>query len=426
MKKLTSLILILLINITTYATQKYYGKESTEAILDFDGRIELDSSLDVNSTIDEQLQHLIGHFHSESFKRGFGYTGVLGDQYDYKIVSQKNIESGRVQINYHFSGKVNFESKSFGRKSKISVPIRLPFALDKVYQLGIVRGKNKCTDSHYNSEGDFFYFWDPDQRGCPLKNDKVNVVRVNATLKKLPNTKRTYPEYHKLYQKKNLDISVFVGYIDKPTAFDDGTIMFNELSEYLEEEGFSISVSKEAFSVNRRKGQSHYRVFEKKKRNYLGFEQNIRVKLLLADTDISAKDRTFQTYYLDSLLNDDIIAYDGHSGLGANIGADYLEDFKLSGSYQILFLNGCSSYPYFNSSYFERKRGGTKNLEIITSGQSTLTSTSFSNMIAFLDTFLKGKTNSYQTILDKIELSNGDIETYLMGVNGDEDNTFQK
>ena len=45
-------------------------------------------------------------------------------------------------------------------------------------------------------------------------------------------------------------------------------------------------------------------------------------------------------------------------------------DFDLN-LYQLFFMNGCSSYPYFNGSYFKAK-GGSRNLEIITSGADLL------------------------------------------------------
>ena len=75
--------------------------------------------------------------------------------------------------------------------------------------------------------------------------------------------------------------------------------------------------------------------------------------------------------------------------------------------------------------YFNLKPGRTKNLEIITSGLPTLTSTSTGNMLSFLTPFIEGRTHSYQTILRSLERSNDDEGTYLMGVNGDEDNLFK-
>jgi hypothetical protein len=75
--------------------------------------------------------------------------------------------------------------------------------------------------------------------------------------------------------------------------------------------------------------------------------------------------------------------------------------------------------------YFGAKPGGKKNLELITTGLPTLSNTSKDNMMAFVNTFIDGKVQSYQTIMNGIEKSNGAEDTYLMGVIGDEDNKFK-
>jgi hypothetical protein len=55
----------------------------------------------------------------------------------------------------------------------------------------MVKGQNKCTDEHYYSEGDLFYFWDPDKAGCPLKGNTTDVLRVEGRLERLENTTST-------------------------------------------------------------------------------------------------------------------------------------------------------------------------------------------------------------------------------------------
>ena len=51
-------------------------------------------------------------------------------------------------------------------------------------------------------------------------------------------------------------------------------------------------------------------------------------------------------------------------------------------NYQIYYFNGCSTYAYFNSMYFTAKPGGKKNLEIITSGLPTLSSSAVANILS--------------------------------------------
>jgi hypothetical protein len=157
----------------------------------------------------------------------------------------------------------------------------------------------------------------------------------------------------------------------------------------------------------------------------LGSKQNLDLTIWLTDTDLGASDKLFHREIVKAFREDDIIAYDGHSGLGGNLDLNLLPQFKFNSNYQIFFFNGCSSYPYFNAKYFAAKPGGKSNLDIITSGLPTLTSTSVTNMTAFLTPFVKGHLPSWQTIMNRIEASNGEEETYLMGVNGDEGNRFR-
>jgi hypothetical protein len=418
--------LIIIFTITiSYAGTEYYGTNSTEAILKFEGRIETSLKADIDDKILNQIQHLIGHFHSKSFVKNFGYHGVLGDQYDYQIL--EIIKAGQKQIvRYQFEGKVNFDDRAFGKMKHIDVPILLPLNVDKVYALGMVKNKNLCTDQTYNSEGDFFYFWDIGIPGCPLKADKVNIVRTSGTLQKLANTKLTYPEYDRLYKTKTLKVSLFLGYIDDTPGkkTDDGYIFYHDLQDELIGQGFKVKSEERAFNSDGEAGHSYQVILEKSRKTALGTTQNIEISILLADTDLSSEDSTFHTLYADAISASHIVVYDGHSGLGANLGVDYLPNFDFGKQYQILFLNGCSSYPYFNTQYFEQKPGSSRNLEIITSGLPTLTSTSFSNMMAFLNPFIAGKVISYQRLMGLIEESNGEEDTYLMGVNGDEDNQF--
>jgi hypothetical protein len=134
---------------------------------------------------------------------------------------------------------------------------------------------------------------------------------------------------------------------------------------------------------------------------------------------------TFHRYLVPALEEADVLVYDGHSGLGGNLDLATLPTIRFNpDKYQIFFFNGCSSYPYFNGNFIEAK-GGTEMLDVITSGLPTFTHTAGPNMVAFLDNFLEGKTQSYQTILSELERSNGDEESYLTGVNGDEDNDWR-
>ncbi len=70
-----------------------------------------------------------------------------------------------------------------------------------------------------------------------------------------------------------------------------------------------------------------------------------------------------------AIKNSDVFLYNGHSYIGygpldpSNFAAS---DFP--SSYQILFIDGCVSYNYYNRGYYSLKSGGTKNLDMIVNG----------------------------------------------------------
>ena len=436
MKYLSLALLFMIFN--AWSQDKYFGAKSTEALLHFDAFIEVKTesslslerlngttprALEMKQKRDHQIEFLIGHFQSESFLATFKYPGVLGDKYQARWTSVEARKDSLQRLRYRFEGKVVFHTSAFHKSDVITLPLRLPVNPDTFYELGIVNGKNKCTDEHYDSEEDLFYFWDPDKKGCPLKANTTDVLRFEGRLKKMANTLSTYPEYDRLYKNEELKISVFLGYIgDRPRESrtqDEGYLTFLELSQEMTRNGFEVASQKNFKTIN------YLTTFEKTLRNQLGIIQKVTVSILLSDSSVGVKDPTFSSYFSSALKNSHIVSYDGHSGLGGNLDIERFEVDKLPSFYQIFFFNGCSSYPYFNSMYFTKKPAGKKNLEILTAGLPTLTSTSTANMLAFLQPFLGGRIHSYQTIMRDLERSNGEESTYLMGVNGDEDNLFK-
>lgn len=428
---------LFLLSLQASGAPAYFGVKSTEAILRFNSTIEINvdraisldqiknrtpRGMEVLNAIDYQLSFLIGHFQSKSFTKAFRYPGVLGDKKTLTVKSISPAAGGRQLVSYTFYGKVNFQTTAFSFTPDVRVPLRLPLNPYTIYAQAVVSGKSRCSDEHYNSEGDFFYFWDTDQPGCPLRRSNPYVLEFEGGMTKLENTKSTYPEYDRLYSQEKLSISVIVGFINgvNPSRLskkDEGYASFTQLGQKLSEAGFNLT-------AQGREGINHLQTYQKQLTNAFGVQQTITLNLILADSETDANG-TFTKRFKWALENSQIVAYDGHSGLGGYLDIVRFPRLRLPNFYQIFFFNGCSSYPYYNSMYFASKSGGSKNLEILTAGLPTLTSTSVSNMMAFLSPFISGRVTSYQTLLRNLERSNEAETTYLMGINGDEDNHWR-
>jgi hypothetical protein len=447
------------------AAAGYYGGRAAEAILTFTGVADVKLAnvqlatlnqsgrfrAEALAQIDAQVQHLMGIFQSATFEKQVKSKGTIGETYDVKFTKiEDGSEDGRKLVTYEFRGKTVFDKKIFGSDRRAAIPIKLPLAADKIYRQSSSGSRNPCTDEHYNSEDDFWYFWDPDQTGCGLKGDTRNVIRTEGRLQRLDKlTRPTYPEYDRLFGEngngKTLDVRIFFGYNDderiltRPNKRDDAFQAMRLVEADLRRRKFQqveeIAGFRETATGRMTDGGSILRSFVKTMRYPKATPDSVevRIQMLLSDTSIGADSRrekpdfTFHHYLIPAFKEADVLLYDGHSGLGANLDLKSLERFRFDREkYQIFFFNGCSTYPYYNGSFFEAKGGRElNNLEVVTTGLPTLSNVSAPNMLAVLNQLLDPKLYTYQTIMRKLEKSNKRSGTFLSAVNGDEDNRFR-
>ena len=73
--------------------------------------------------------------------------------------------------------------------------------------------------------------------------------------------------------------------------------------------------------------------------------------------------------YLEAFWHADVFAYTGHS----HIGHGPLEPWTYSGSnfpdrYQVMLVNSCLSFNYYDEDFLAMHPGGTKNLDVVVNG----------------------------------------------------------
>ncbi|MBG08267.1 MAG: hypothetical protein CME68_05880 [Halobacteriovoraceae bacterium] len=444
----------------------YYGRYATEAKLTFKAEVEFfskkrvtlklvksDKRLNrhIHKVIKKQVEHLMGYFQSSSVGKIIGSKGSPGEEFTIDTLSVKKSRSkNNWVLTYFFDGKAAFEKKVFGSKKSIQIPLRLPKNPKTIYKLSKKGTKTPCTDEEYNSQEDFFYFWDIYKKGCPLKKDFKNVPLITASLKPLKNTRWSYPEYDKIYgdngNGRDLIIYTFFGYMDslkdtdRPNRKDESYQAYQKVKKTLIKRGMKVVRQEDSFRIypedvpysKRFSENEDFDIYDganyistlSKKIRFRGKSINLKINLILADTDINSEDETFHHYYEKALRNADIIEYEGHSGLGANLSLKKLDIKRLNKKkYQLYFFNACSTYKYFNNEYLKAK-GGSENLDIILSGLPTYGDSASNNSLAFLETFLEAKSLTFQTIVSRIEDSS-DGGPYLYSVVGDHDNTWK-
>ncbi|MBI4656431.1 MAG: hypothetical protein HY746_06780 [Elusimicrobia bacterium] len=410
---------------------KWYGKDSRKAYMTFTTymlykipsgytgsvyRILYDKTQlqKISDLVRLQLQHMYGAF--TMHPQFVNTPGIPSGDYKFKYLSVEESPGRYAKVTYSYEDYAVFARSLFNNAGSKRIAFVLPKDPATIYQKGFTSGSstNRCTDAHYNSEDDFWYFWNPYQRGCPIKED--DLVTVQSDLQMLDVTRHTYPEYQKLYGNNGngdvLQITYLVGVDENFNSGDLGRQTFLNSFEGLQAGGFEVTLNEARHKRLSMRTPAKRSVIDM----YL----------------VNPNNAEFAKLAVNGMKTSDIFLYDGHSGLGGHLHPDRLaydtgEQLTLpKNKYQIFYFNGCSTYAYYNSAYFQMKRtssdpGGTKNLDIITTGIGASFSTGSKVDVTFLATIATGQRPSWQTILDRINAAEGSY-TALTHVNGDEDN----
>lgn len=419
------------------ATEKklYVGKNSTEAEMKFSSRVQINwkpTSVEARQHIEHQITHLFGPMSDAEYK------AVPKGDHQIKNVKIKNISNNLYEVTYDYSGTIVLEN---GPKDIYTVI--LPLNPDTVYSAGMAveleTPRNNCTDSHYQSEGDFWYFWNPYKYGCKLVKDK-DYIEIKTNIERKKNTEKTYPDYARLVNKNNeIKIDLYFG-MDNPNGTvnpsrskDVNADNYRRLTAELKRVGYkkeSVDFNQFSNEINQLK-ENFSLVNYTKTVSKQGNQIKIIIQIYFGPTGINENTSGFHHLLKHTIENSSVFIYDGHSGLGGHLNLEnieYAQDFSIqfpADKYQIFYFNSCSSYPYYNTQYFMRKKSpddpkGTYNLDILTNGLSTYFSVMTPTNLTILNAIEMWASNrqtiSYQEIARSIDSDN------LFGINGDQDN----
>jgi hypothetical protein len=159
-------------------------------------------------------------------------------------------------------------------------------------------------------------------------------------------------------------------------------------------------------------------------RHWVTLEAPIKVKIGTAATkDVTLKIQTYFGAESDSaphkrgIKTSDVFIYNGHSYIGYGpLDPSRFSASDFPASYQILFIDGCVSYNYYEKDYFPLKTGGTENLELITNGLEAPAWHSGYALGRFLNLLLNGKQASYKDLLtsasetDPLRVVDGEVD----------------
>jgi hypothetical protein len=411
----------------------YVGKDSTEAILSFDATLDIQSfggqpsEDEAKRQIETQVTFLFGTLSNEPL------TAAPRGDHTIKINSIKPSTDNTWTANYSFEGKIAIlkgdqEEKSF------EITIDLP--------RNIYLTADGCGDGEHDTSA-FWWVFNPRKPGCSLVEGKdYDGIKAKVARIEVPQT--TYPEYARLVDSKgNITIDLLMGIAGEagdesllnPLAdsnYDENATNFRSLRSMLLSQGFSEKQWTPEDIVKFAGTTEGHRPFVTQLEKKLK-KAKIVVRMFFGVTNVGHDGAGwFYQFLADSLQNNSVMIYSGHSSLGQGLNLGQIERYLGFGfhlvpnkdRYQIYYFNGCSSYGYYNQDYFARKAtpqdpNGTQNLEVLTNGLSTYFYTMGPADLYFVRAIMAwadGKGSiSYQALADKIDSGN------LFGVNGDTD-----
>lgn len=172
------------------------------------------------------------------------------------------------------------------------------------------------------------------------------------------------------------------------------------------------------------------RIFKK----WLKFEEKVLVSIAGAEPEPFTI-RVEQYYGAGSdsaphrrgLKSSDVFIYSGHSYIGSGpLDPNKFGPEDFSPGYQILFIDGCVSFNYYNKDYFELKPGGSRDLDTITNGLESYADGAGAASGRFVAELLGGRA----TYKELLETAGTDGTDYAWGkdalrvVDGEVDNAY--
>jgi MYXO-CTERM domain-containing protein len=152
----------------------------------------------------------------------------------------------------------------------------------------------------------------------------------------------------------------------------------------------------------------------------------VQINALLVD-NVRTSDRQFNDRYNALSTEADVIAYNGHAGLGDNIAALTRKGRFRAGKYQIFFINGCDTFAYLDGSLAEARARlnrddptGTKYMEIISNSMPSYFNANATADMALINGLRNvASPQTYESIFRGID------QQQIVVVTGEEDNVFK-
>lgn len=392
----------------------FTSNQATLLDFDFDGEVMATDVFSAESLINDQMLYTIGHLN------GSNAVGRL-DRLVLSNVQKTPVDGGKTKITYHAKLPVAWGQKeTFPPTYELSLPRDASFEGQEAFTKAYMRA---CVDfgAHDVDAGSMWYYYRPARSGCQLKPEDIVKITAKVT-PSLENSTGKYPEYTKVWEDGELNVvSIFGKYEDGKTSGDAGIDAYNTFLRTMRA-ALGANVVSTPAEVPQNPGVSLPDVTFSAT---LPDGKKVNVTALLVD-NVRTADQKFNERYNQLSTNADVIAYNGHAGLGQNVRALAQKGTWKAGKYVIVFMNGCDTFAYVDGSLAQTRARvnpddptGTKYMEFVTNALPAF----FHSMSNATSTLVKGLMRhdspmTYEQIFEGID------DAQVVVVTGEEDNVF--
>jgi hypothetical protein len=396
--------------------QDFSSRESVQLDFELDGELTSDSSWNARQSIQDQFLYTIGHL---NWDRSVGRL----DRLVLTNIQTTPAPGGGYRITYHAKLPV-----AWGKKN--SIPASYAFTLPKAVSFsGLESFTSKymasCVDfgAHDVTSGSMWYYYRPQNSGCSIAAE--DVIKVDATVtRSVENTTGKYPEFHKVWEDNELKVVAIFGKNEKTgtTASDAGIAAYNQFAAQMRTTLGALQLTTEPAVLPTAPGIGAPDITF---RATLADGKKVTVNALLVD-EISSAPESFYTRYEALSASADVIAYNGHAGLGQNVRALANRGRFVPGKYLMLFMNGCDTFAYVDGSLAQKRAAlnpddpsGTKYMDIVTNAMPSYFHSN-SRASTALITGLMGTSapKTYEQMFTSVDTAQ------VVVVTGEEDNAF--
>ncbi len=395
-----------------------YDASAEAVFLDFafTGKLLTDSAFNPQSQIQDQLLYTIGHLNGD---RALGRL----DKAQLTNVRTERTPAGRTLITYDAKLPV-----AWGSKTNLPTTYRLRLPHDgsySGYESFSQKYSHACVDSgaHDVDSGSMWYYYRPNRSGCSLA--EADVFSVEATVTKSPiSTTGKFPEYDQVWADKVLRVvAVFGKFEDGATTdADAGIDGYNEFIGQVQTLLRGKNPVTVPATIPSRPGVAAPDI---QFNADLGGGRSIEIVALMVD-NVREGGAAFNARYAALSTRADLIVYNGHAGLGANVRFLARQGKWTAGQYAIVFMNGCDTFAYVDDALWSAHAAvnpddpaGTKYMDIVTNAMPSF----FHSMPTATMALVKGLL-AYDAPKTYEQLFAGIDRSEVVLVTGEHDNKF--